>query len=144
MTAVLVIIGVVLIMVFPDLSSSLDRCRLYVSCRDLAGEIRYLQQRAINGETNQLLYVDSSHKDRYQLRYIAWTSKGERPGAVIKTVFLHQGVEFQVFLSELKFTTSGAPNSGATYRLQNGSGQIYDVTVLPATGRVRIRESSGS
>ncbi len=138
MVAVLVIAGVVLSMAFPELNRSLDRYRLFLACRELAGEIRLLQQRAVNGETDKLLYVSSQQVDRYQIKHHV----NGTPGEVIKNVYLPEGIKFKSYTDRLWFSALGAPNVGAVYKLQNKSGQVFSISVAVATGRVRVQEDT--
>jgi prepilin-type N-terminal cleavage/methylation domain-containing protein len=103
--------------------------------RQMVSDIRLAQQMAV-GE-GQLYYLAfDRHRDLYMIKVT-----GHPMAKVIKRVFLEGGVDIlgtNFSGDEFYFNSLGAPSRGGEITLKDIRGRVYRITVLPATGRVRV------
>ncbi|GAW94135.1 prepilin-type N-terminal cleavage/methylation domain-containing protein [Calderihabitans maritimus] len=134
MAIALVLIGTLTALAFPSLQRSVDRFRLWTAARELAGNIRYLQQEAVNGKSTTI-HMTFDTVNHY---YVIVENAAEK-----KKIFLPPGFTFgSVTFSDntLRFTIDGAPSGGGGYaEIVSPRGDRYQVVVAGATGRVQIK-----
>lgn len=139
----LVVVAVVALLVVTIISPAakwIDFIRLRQGARELAATLRLLQNRA--------LVEERTFHVRFVLR------GGTRWGLLIKQTddagFFESDQVYKplpagitvTYFSELMFHPTGAPSKGLTIRLANPHGREIEITVVPATGRVKVKEKS--
>ncbi|NLZ52781.1 MAG: prepilin-type N-terminal cleavage/methylation domain-containing protein [Thermoanaerobacteraceae bacterium] len=132
---VIAILGLLSIIIVPDLKRTLAKYKLEVAAQELAQNIRLTQQKSITEGVSYKIVLDLNRKDNYQMLL-------GRRGKLIK---LPSGVYFDwTTYSEvnktLVFYPTGAPNRGGTIAIANGEDTLY-VIISVATGRVRIGQT---
>ncbi|KKM10861.1 hypothetical protein SY88_11450 [Clostridiales bacterium PH28_bin88] len=132
---VVAILGILVAMATPDLTRTLDRYKLNTAARDLAGNIRLVRQRAIDGESTLVYLWFNKAQNTYYLR----------KGMVIESTFtLPEGITFlatpELDQSKLSFYIDGTPHpkSVGSYVLKNNRGDTITVELRAVTGRVRV------
>ncbi len=113
----------------------LDGVNARTSIRQMVTDIRYVQQMALGEGTNCYIAFD-----RYNGSYRIF--KAANPGPhIIKVVNLEDRIRITgtTFPEDrFHFTALGAPSRGGTIIVCDGRGKEYRLTVLPATGRVKV------
>lgn len=135
----LALLGLIMAVAAPAVSSISDNRNLELAARGLASDLRRIQQKAITSGYEQRVEFRLFVND-YRIRDL---SSGERI-----TVKLPEGISYRSanFPSgsghpTLIFHRSGAPGQGGTVGLTNEKGDVLYIIVTPATGRVRISSS---
>jgi len=130
---VVTIIGLLTALISPELGRTVTRFELVTSARELGGYIRYVQQRAINGESTNITLLFNPVNNSYSLKKMT---------VVEKTINLPEGVSFFALPRQgyaVCFTIDGNPsNCSGTIVIQSRYSEKYYVKVLPATGKVVI------
>jgi prepilin-type N-terminal cleavage/methylation domain-containing protein len=133
--AVMLIISVIAVMVNIDFNAFLAYARARASITELVTDIRCAQQMAIGEGRNY--YIDLNREnDSYMIKVAA------HPQAeIIKLVKLEGiidilGTNFPD--DEFYFTCLGAPSRGGEINIKDCRGKDYRITILPATGRVKV------
>ncbi|NLT93956.1 MAG: prepilin-type N-terminal cleavage/methylation domain-containing protein [Clostridia bacterium] len=132
---VLLLFSLVLAIGQPVFSASLKYAKGRGAIRQLVNDIRYAQQMAIGtGENHYLVF------DREQELYLLKVINYPLP-EVLKVVRLEDkldilGTNFPE--DSLHFTPLGSPSRGGTITLRDKRDKLYTITILPATGRVKV------
>jgi|Deesub1362A_J573_1020465.scaffolds.fasta_scaffold00425_15 Tfp pilus assembly protein FimT len=137
---VLLIVSTVLAVAGPELAKPLAAARLEAVARQMAADIRVVQQRALNEESAAYFIRFYPYGARYEVRKAASPTyvvldKVTLPGTVelVGTTFSQDW---------LAFSAAGTPVQGGTVTLRDQwSGRLRYVIVAPVTGRVRVSES---
>lgn len=135
---VVAIMGVAAAMIVPTVGSSLDRWAVRSAAQQIVIGIRQARQTAITlgREVKMELYRDGKYKIReYDV---------SKPS--LETVYLDDRLDsitsnFEDDLYNIEvigFNADGRPKQGGTITLKEGAQQM-EITVLPVTGRVRIK-----
>ena len=119
----------------PKLSTAMGAWELKADAGRMASLLRLARQEAItSGQPRTVIFYPANAK--YKIN--GETSINLEPGnSFIGTTTFTQKVGG---LPACGFSPSGAPSSGGTVTLGNGSGRIY-IIVNPVAGRIRISES---
>lgn len=127
---VITIIGILAGVAVPDLNRIYSRYKLDTMARQMASDIRKVQQWSINQE--KIYTVQFFHaSDCY------WIKDGV---IILESVDMPVGIDLEsVNFSDgkLVFTANGSPTRGGTVTISN-AWERREITVLPATGRVRV------
>jgi prepilin-type N-terminal cleavage/methylation domain-containing protein len=129
---VVTIISLLTSLVTPALNRTVARFELATSARELGGYIRYVQQRAINGESTNVYLIFNPVNGSYTLRKLM---------TIEKMVFLPRGISLGLPRENysVSFAIDGGPsNCAGTITMQNSYGDKYFIKVLVATGKVVI------
>jgi prepilin-type N-terminal cleavage/methylation domain-containing protein len=130
---VVALIAMLSTIILPDFKSNLRDYRLNIAARQMAQNIRLVQQKAMSeGVPWRIVFHSSSNNYKINQGFKLW-----------KQVNLPDGVEFvYIGFSEktLTFYPSGAAVPAGTVKLTNNSKSLY-IIVSVATGRVRISEN---
>lgn len=127
---VVAILGIFIGLAAPVIKQTVEKQSVAAYAREFAGDIRYVRNRNINGESTVKIQLLG---DKYVIR------KGT---IILETKNAPAGVRFlDCFGSEIYFSGFGVPLGigAATIDITNSYGNIYEVTIMVATGRVRIR-----
>ncbi|MBS3968859.1 MAG: prepilin-type N-terminal cleavage/methylation domain-containing protein [Clostridia bacterium] len=127
---VIAILGILMGFAAPVINQTVEKHGVAAYAREFAGDIRFVRHRNINGESTVKIQLLG---DKYVIR------KGT---VVLETKNAPSGVRFlDSFGSEIYFSGFGAPLGigAATIDIINSYGNIYEVTIMVATGRVRVR-----
>jgi prepilin-type N-terminal cleavage/methylation domain-containing protein len=132
---VLIILSLVLAIGQPVFSSALSSAKGRGAVRELVNDLRYAQQMAIGTGENHYLVFDRE-QELYLIKIVGYPL-----AKVLKVVRLEgkldiMGTSFPD--DSLHFTSLGAPSRGGTINLQDKRNKLYTITVLPATGRVKV------
>lgn len=132
---VLFILSLVLAIGQPVFSSALSSAKGRGAVRELVNDLRYAQQMAIGTGENHYLVFDRE-QELYLIKIVGYPL-----AKVLKVVRLEgkldiMGTSFPD--DSLHFTSLGAPSRGGTINLQDKRNKLYTITVLPATGRVKV------
>lgn len=132
---VFLLLGTACTLAFPQFKSALAGCTLYTAARQMASEIRTVQQEALT--TGKMVYRISF--DLSGGLYLVQLNT-----RVLKTVSLPAGVRMTLKFPDpdqriLEFNARGLPVTAGTIILQESrTGSCYYVIIAPVTGRVRI------
>ncbi len=132
---VLFIISLLLGTATPTLKRALEKQAVVGFAKQLAGDIRYVRQRNINGEIFPPVSIQI-WEDRYLIR---------TGTTVLEVKDAPKGVKFldsSLMGKRLYFTSLGAPGGdigAATIDITNSFGDIYQVIIVVGTGRVRTQ-----
>jgi Tfp pilus assembly protein FimT len=129
---VVIIIGILATMSLPHLHRPLQNFQLDSVAMDMAGQIRLVRMRSINGEANLVRFVVVPGRNSYEI----WQT-----GLKIERITpLPVGISFVSSLTQtLTFSDTGAASSGfPDVLLRNSYGDTLRLSVLPPTGRVRV------
>ncbi len=134
---VLAIIALLVSITVPTLSRTLAKQSLASFAHQLAGDIRYVRQRNINGDIHTELKLQITTNE-YLLVESVGSAKStvvvERKRAPAGVSFPHNEIR-----KTISFSGIGAPNEGGTtIHITNTHGDKYRVTITPATGRVQV------
>ncbi|WP_028309464.1 pilus assembly FimT family protein [Desulfitibacter alkalitolerans] len=127
---VIAILGILMGIAAPVINQTVERHALAAYAREFAGDIRLVRHRNINGESTVKVQILG---DKYVIK------KGT---VILETKNAPKGVRFlDIFGSEIYFSGFGVPLGvgPATIDITNSYGNIYEVTIMVATGRVRVR-----
>lgn len=132
LVVVTLIISILVGMAVPSMNHILARYRLSTAARQLAGDIRYVQQMAVGGESTRVYILFDVGNRLYFIK---------KNNQVLEQVQLPQGISFMSVPfsgKQLAFSIDGAPTGAGEIILQNEYAGLYKVIVMPATGRVRL------
>lgn len=132
LVTVLLILGILIGIAVPTVNRTVERHSAASYARQLAGDIRYIRQRNINGEYNPPVKIQLLG-ERYVIR------KGT---VILESKNAPPGVRFlDKYGSEIYFSGMGVPLGlgPATIDIVNSYGHIYEVIIMVNTGRVRVR-----
>ncbi|MBA1336991.1 MAG: hypothetical protein HPY66_3427 [Firmicutes bacterium] len=139
--AVMLILAIAAALARSGFEGLMAGARARAAIREMVTDFRYAQQMAVSEGKNYYVLIDWEN-NFYRIK----TSSHPQP-KVIKQVWLEGNVRLTGIKSndnnfysrkEFHFCSSGAPSSGITIYLQDYRGKDYSITVLPATGRVRV------
>ncbi len=115
--------------VVPKVGRFIEKQSLAVYAREFAGDIRYVRQMGIIRTSEDPSYLIKWGKDNYMICKNTAAVKVNKAPANIS--FLNSTY------NETHFSTLGAPSNACTIQIQNSYGDIYNVYIVPHTGRVR-------
>lgn len=131
---VLMIFSLVLAIGQPVFSSALSSAKGRGAIRELINDLRYAQQMAVGtGETHYIAF--DREQDLYLLKIVGSHTE------VLKVVRLEDKLDIlgTSFPSDsFHFTSLGAPSRGGTINVKDMRDRLYTITILPATGRVKV------
>ena len=131
---VLAIIALLASITVPTLSRTLAKQSLSSFARQLAGDIRYVRHRNINGDTGLKLRISTNE---YMLEKN--TKVVERKRAPTGVSFPYKKITKTISFRSIGGPLPGAPRGGGTtIHIENTHGDKYRVRILLATGRVRV------
>lgn len=113
----------------------MDRAVMNTAVRKMVTDIRYAQQMAL-AEARVYYITFNRSLQLYRISFAAHPMQ-----KTVRQVPLPDGLRLigtNFPDNRLHFTELGAPSRGGTIELVDARGQIISVTVLPATGRVRV------
>lgn len=128
------ILSIVMAVAGVDFEGLTDRSGLKTSVRELVTDIRYAQQIALGSGKNCYVLFDTD-RELYRIKI-----GGHPEPEIIKQVVLREGIDIETSYKgqSLHFTPIGAPSIGGTIMVCNSRGACYRITILPATGRVKV------
>lgn len=137
LAVVILIMGILVGFAAPNYQAQIARYRVYSAAREMVGEIRAVQQKAIAEEEASYNILFDVANESYYIR------KGD---TTLKTITMQNGVDLYNtnFLcngnpNKLGFSAAGRPlDRGGTVTLRSNYGDIYYVIVAVHSGRVRI------
>lgn len=119
----------------PSFGPILDQIHVKTTLQQLIADIRYAQQMAL-GEGKNYYIIFDVYSEAYRIQ------KAANPVPhVIKQVSLGDGIEIlgtNFPEDRFHFTSFGAPSRGGRITVMDSRGNTYSITVLPATGRVKV------
>ena len=130
LVVVIAILGILMGLAVPVINQAVERQKVAIYAREFASDVRLVRHKNINGESMVRIQLLG---DRYVIR---------EGTVVIETKNAPSGVRFlDSFGSQIYFSGTGAPlGIGATtIDIINSHGNIYEVTIMVATGRVHVR-----
>lgn len=132
LVAVLALLAIIFSISLPSIKGILiskERSELMTFRKDII----YARNRAIIENTYYTLNVNKTNNS-YQI--IKHSKKNE----TIRNVKFKNGIKIlnNNFESSLSFSPTGTPNKGGTILLTNTNGDIIEITITPATGKVNI------
>lgn len=133
--AVLVIISISCAIVLPAADAVLYRAKVDTAIRELITDIRFAQQMAM-GEGRAYHIVFNKALQNYRLG-----CRGHPLPITVKLVTFPEGLTLigtNFTDDRLSFNIMGVPSAGGTVELLDKRGRIIEITVLLATGRVRV------
>jgi len=128
---VLGIISLFVIISIVEVRGVLDNSRLRIAARQISNDIRYAQQLAIAKKSDETKVIFNDMDQSFMI---------VQNGKVLKFTSLPKGVVFEAITfnnRECKFNKRGNPAIGGSVYIRAGD-KYYTITVLVATGRVRI------
>lgn len=132
---VLLIISIICAVAVPGINAVLTGGEVKAAIRELVTDIRFAQQMAM-GEGREYYIYFNKHIQLYQISY------ARHPiNIIVKQVYFPEGLTLlgTNFKGDtLSFNVMGAPSAGGTITLKEKQGKQVEITVLPATGRVRV------
>lgn len=138
---VVAIIALVSTVIISHGTGWVDSIRLRRTAREMASLLRLLQNRAMAEErTFRLRFV--LHENT---RWGYLIQESNDSGMLEESGTYHPfppGIKlahFSAFPKELLLYPTGAPSQGATIRLANRRGQSINLTIVPATGRIKVK-----
>lgn len=130
MMVVIVLLGLITALAIPNLNETLANYKLNAAAQEFITQIRYVRSRAINGESTSvgLMYGNTTYIIKKQ-------------AAAERVFHLPPGIRFDNSLfRELYFDLQGDLNKGATtIFLKDHRNRQVEITITPATGRVKIK-----
>jgi Tfp pilus assembly protein FimT len=126
-------IGIILIVIvisFPK--DKADKYQLDSFARQLVSDIRYVRSMNINGNMDCYLENIKSNDDQ---RYIIKDNSD-----IIKTVYLPKKSNLSAPTSIIKFKSDGTLNSRGETISINSSDRKIEITIVPFSGRVLLKE----
>lgn len=131
---VVAILGILVAMAMPDLTRTLDRYKLNTAARDLAGNIRLVRQRAIDGE-GKLVYL---YINKYQTVYYLYKGMNTEEFKLPDGVTFYATPELDQYKLYFNIDGSPHPKSAGGYVLKNSRGDTVTVELRMVTGRVQV------
>ncbi|WP_003542133.1 prepilin-type N-terminal cleavage/methylation domain-containing protein [Desulfotomaculum nigrificans] len=151
LVVVIMILGIITAMSMPNFGRPLSDYKLYTAARQLATDIRSLEQKSINladdKYNNYSNYIMFGSKNKYLINEVI-PSTGDNVQVIQRSVNLPSGIE--IFLTNftnnmLVFNRSGGTSSGGTISLKSTvTGKQLYVIVLTGSGRVRVSNTPAS
>jgi len=135
LVVVITILAILVGIAIPAINQTVERYKLSAYARELASDIRLVRHKNINGD---LLFRIQLQGDRYVIR---------RGLEIIEIKEAPSGVRFlDIFSSQVFFSGMGVPlgRGATTIYIINSYGNIYEVTIMVATGRVQVRSNLDS
>jgi len=132
---VMAIIAMTYSLTMPKLSSAMGSLELKADAERMATLMRMARQEAITvGQSRTVIFYPSSAKYKINGQPTLYLESG--------TVFVGNTTFTARFgsMPAVSFSPSGAPSSGGTVTLANGSERLY-VIVNPVAGRIRVSDS---
>jgi len=137
--AVLAIISIIAAIATRNFASVMSNARMKTTVAELTADIRYAQQIAIGQRTNCYVVFDNYNKF-YSIQVNDYLAP-----KIIKRVYFDKKLDIDSNYEDndnrFCFTDIGAPSpKGGTINI-SGYGRIYEITILPATGRVKVKSA---
>ena len=123
---VMVILGIIGLIVVPHFEGTILSTGLKTSARELASELRYAQQQAVNEGVNHVVYVEPA---KYSL---------QKAGAVLEEREMARDIKADV-TQVVIFSSTGEPNAAKTIVLSDKTGSKLTVEIS-AIGRVSVKK----
>ncbi|SDF08995.1 prepilin-type N-terminal cleavage/methylation domain-containing protein [Sporolituus thermophilus] len=140
---VIAILGIAATLAMPMIGNFLAAHELDYAARNLAADIRYLQQLSINDPDNKADYKMFIQNNEYRITwYNATNPLNPMPEDTFKRVVLPASVSIVSPPQQLKFGSTGAPLKGTSILLQSTKGGYKYVVVASITGRVRVSDTA--
>jgi type II secretory pathway pseudopilin PulG len=133
--AVLLVLSIVCAVAVPGVNAALTRAEVNAAIRELVTDIRFAQQMAM-GEGRIYRITFSKYMNLYRIGYTSHPVQ-----VTVKQVVLPEGLTLvgTSFRNDiLSFNVTGAPSAAGTINLEDKRGKDIRITVLLATGRVRV------
>ncbi len=132
---VLLIISIACAAAAPGIDAALAKVEADAALRELVTDIRYAQQMSISrGRVYRISFNVS-----LQLYRISYAQ--QQAPAIVKQVYFPEGLTLvgtNFDHHTLGFNAMGAPLAAGTIEFKDKKGRPIRITVLPATGRVRV------
>jgi len=131
----LLVLSIIFTIAKPGFEVMLEQARVRAILRELVTDVRYAQQMAL-GEGKIYYVIFDRNSEAYRIQVA-----GNPFPQVLKQVFFADGIDLSWTSfpeDRFHFTSLGAPSGGGTVTIMDSRGNVYRITVLPATGRVRI------
>ncbi|EAX47869.1 hypothetical protein TcarDRAFT_1558 [Thermosinus carboxydivorans Nor1] len=139
------ILGIAATLAMPAIGNFLAAHELNYAARNLAADIRYLQQLSINDPDNKADYKMFIQPNEYRITwYNATDPLNPMPEDTFKRVVLPASVLIVSPPQQLKFGSLGVPLNGTSILLQSTKGGYKYVKIAPITGRVRVDDTAGA
>ncbi len=126
---VMAILAVLITITAPSFAGLRARYVLGGAAKDLAGDMRYAQQRAVTEQVNHELRIDAAAGSYTVVRLGS-------PESTVKSVTFDQAVTVDsptgLNADRVSFNSSGAPSNSGDVVLVHGSGSIATVSVRPS------------
>lgn len=131
--AVLVIISIIAAIATQNFASALSNARVKTTVMELVADMRHAQQIAMGQRIYCYVIFDNSNKF-----YSIQVNDNPMP-KIIKRVYFDKKIDINSNFTgnRFHFTDLGAPSDGGTINI-SGSGKTYTITILPATGRIKV------
>ena len=116
----------------PVFKRTIEKHSVIAFARQLAGDVRYVRQKNINGELHPYVNIQFMG-NKYFIR---------RGTEILEVKNAPAGVRFLGYQGqELYFSGTGVPRGigATTIDITNSYGDVYEVIIMVATGRVRIQ-----
>lgn len=132
--AVLIILSILFAAAAQNFSTTLSKARMNATIMELVSDIRYAQQIAIGKRINCYMVFDNKNK-YYSIRI------DDNPlPKTLKWVNIDKRIDVITNFPENRFhfTSLGAPSIGGTINIKDKTARAYTITILPATGRIKV------
>lgn len=130
------VFGIIASTAIPKLGHSLAKQELDGASRQLAADIRWLQQLSINAGSGTVSYRMLFNNSEPYGYYVTASTQ------VIKSFTFPLSVRLPGSATQIGFGLSGAPSGAQTVSLQSTKLKTWKYVILaPVTGRVRISDS---
>lgn len=132
---VLLLVSIICAVAVPGIKALFTRAEVNAVLRELVTDIRYAQQMAM-GEGRIYRVTFNTHLNLYRISYTSYPTQ-----VTVKQVLFPEGLTLlsTSFTNNiLSFNIMGAPSAAGTIRFVDKSGKEIRITVLLATGRVRV------
>ncbi|WP_425061345.1 hypothetical protein SCACP_14500 [Sporomusa carbonis] len=139
LVVVIAVIGILAAMAVPKVSQVMAQSELEGAARNLAADIRKLQQMTINGGTDVAYKIRFINDNTPRYNFTDGVN-------TIRKVYLPSSVELMGYPVDIQFWIDGVPQSGAQsiqLRSKVTSQSLY-IVLAPVTGRVRVTSNPNS
>lgn len=134
---VMLIISIASAVAVPAVNAALERAAGNAALRELVTDLRYAQQMALSDGSNYYITFNKS------MQTYTISVAGQFDQEIIKQVTLPDGIKLlgtNFANNKLYYTDLGSPSAGGRIELSDRKGKVIKITVLPATGRIRVYE----
>ncbi|NLV88640.1 MAG: prepilin-type N-terminal cleavage/methylation domain-containing protein [Tissierellia bacterium] len=129
---VLSLFAIVFSLAIPSIKSifiNMEKRELMTFRRDII----YARNSAIVENVNYVLFIDKANNS-YQIK------KQGNKEEIIRNVKFENGIKIvkNNFYNTLRFSPTGSPNRAGSVELTNMNGDVIEITITPATGKVNL------